>query len=88
MLYEVITNEDGFVVRVDQSFGNCPQYIQARTRVFSAEPFLTVAPRSKRAEGRVLSAGAAALVRGADTFFIATASPAARGGDPVSYNFV
>ncbi len=76
-------NEDGFVVRVDQSFGNCPQYIQARTRVFSAEPFLTVAPRSKRAEGRVLSAGAAALVRGADTFFIATASPAARGGDPV-----
>lgn len=76
-------HEGGFVVRVDQSFGNCPQYIQARTRVFSAEPSLAVAPRSKRAEGAVLSARAAALVTRADTFFIATASPAARGDDPV-----
>jgi uncharacterized protein len=76
-------DEDGFVVRVGQSFGNCPQYIQARKPVFSAEPSSTVAPRSKRAEGAILSAGAAALVRRADTFFIATASPDAHGGDPV-----
>ena len=31
-------DEGGLVVRVDQSFGNCPQYIQARTPVFVAEP--------------------------------------------------
>jgi len=75
-------DEDGFVVRVDQSFGNCPQYIQARAPVFAAEPSAVVAPRPARAEGAVLSADAAALARRADTFFIATASPAAGGGDP------
>jgi len=74
--------EDGFVVRVDQSFGNCPQYIQARTPVFVSGPSLVVAPRPVRAERAVLSTGAAALASRADTFFIATASPAAGGDDP------
>ncbi len=76
-------DQAGFAVRVDQSFGNCPQYIQARKPIFTAEPSSVVARRPVRAEGAVLSAGATALVRAADTFFIATASPAARGGDPV-----
>jgi uncharacterized protein len=78
----VESDAEGFVVRVDQSFGNCPQYIQARAPVFAAEPSAVVAPRPVRAEGAVLSAGAAALAHRADTFFIATASPAAGGGDP------
>lgn len=71
----------GFDVRVDQSFGNCPQYIQARKPWFIANPSGVVAPRPVRAEGAILSAGAAAVAARADTFFIATASPAARMGD-------
>jgi predicted pyridoxine 5'-phosphate oxidase superfamily flavin-nucleotide-binding protein len=76
----VETDDRGFVVRVDQSFGNCPQYIQARKPVIQESPS---APQLVHAEGAVLSAGAAALVRQADTFFIATASPAAREDHPV-----
>jgi predicted pyridoxine 5'-phosphate oxidase superfamily flavin-nucleotide-binding protein len=79
----VEAGEGGIVVRVDQSFGNCPQYIQARTPVFAAEPASVIAPRRVQVEGPILSAGARALASRADTFFIATASPAARGGDPV-----
>jgi hypothetical protein len=76
-------DEGGFAVRVDQSFGNCPQYIQARQPVFLAEPSSIVASRPVRVEGALLSADATALVRRADTFFIATASPAAGNSDPV-----
>jgi uncharacterized protein len=78
----VEADETGFAVRVEQSFGNCPQYIQARAPVVVAEPSSVVAPRPVRAERAVLSAGAAALASRADTFFIATASPAAGGGGP------
>jgi predicted pyridoxine 5'-phosphate oxidase superfamily flavin-nucleotide-binding protein len=69
----------GFAVQVEQSFGNCPQYIQARS------PFSAVeAPRSARVsrEGALLSPRAQALVGAADTFFIATA---AEGGVDVSH---
>ncbi|MET0681079.1 MAG: pyridoxamine 5'-phosphate oxidase family protein [Burkholderiales bacterium] len=70
--------ERGFVVGVAQSFGNCPQYIQAR----KPEPVAPAAGAgADRAEGARLTSGAAALVREADTFFIATASRAARRGD-------
>jgi len=61
-------------VEVDQSFGNCPQYIQAREpRRVDGEAF------PARAEGTALSAEAMALVQRADTLFIASASPHARG---------
>ena len=84
---------DGFIVRVGQSFGNCPQYIQARRPQFIADPQSVARPRPVRNEGAILSERAAALVQSADTFFIATASPAAddttagvdvshRGGKP------
>ena len=66
----------GFSMRVSQSFGNCPKYIQAR------EPRLletagTAAKSVRRAT--VLDDAAQHLIRSADTFFIATAF-AARGG--------
>ncbi len=70
----------GFAVRVAQSFGNCPQYIQARAPVFAVGA--AAGPRRARAEGALLTVGAAALASRADTFFIATASPAAGGPDP------
>ncbi|WP_437276660.1 pyridoxamine 5'-phosphate oxidase family protein [Sorangium sp. So ce375] len=76
-------DERGFVVEVGQSFGNCAQYIQAREPMFVREPEAAAAPREAQAEGAALSAGAAALIRRADTFFIATASPFARGGDAI-----
>jgi predicted pyridoxine 5'-phosphate oxidase superfamily flavin-nucleotide-binding protein len=76
----------GFDVHVQQSFGNCPQYIQARSPSFvadprSGEPLSPTAAASRRegSEGRVLSARAAALVARADTFFIATAANAPAG---------
>jgi uncharacterized protein len=71
--------EAGFELRVEQSFGNCPQYIQARSllsRVSAASPTV-------RSESQALSERAQALVRRADTFFIATAAPAAGAGNPV-----
>ncbi|MGK9169189.1 pyridoxamine 5'-phosphate oxidase family protein [Inquilinus limosus] len=75
--------EDRFAVTVGQSFGNCPQYIQARSPSFVAEPESLGAPRPVQAEGPVLSPRAAALVATADTFFIATRSAeAGEGGAP------
>lgn len=69
-------DDAGFAVGVEQSFGNCPQYIQARTPQWhdgaDAAPPQTFAT--------VLPAAARALVRGADTLFIASAAARARGG--------
>ncbi len=62
-----------FTVQVHQSFGNCPKYIQAREPVFTATP--AAAPELDIATA--LDAPARALVAGADTFFIASAHPAA-----------
>jgi predicted pyridoxine 5'-phosphate oxidase superfamily flavin-nucleotide-binding protein len=69
----------GFTVRVGQSFGNCPQHIHPRAPVTLAEPVAAAAPRP---EGPLLSDAATRLIAAADTFFIASASPAAHGGDP------
>ena len=69
----------GFMVAVQQSFGNCPRYIQAR------EPEL-VAARDGRAPVQRLDAldlDAQRLIGSADTLFIATAYPGdtARGDE-------
>ena len=81
----VVALRDGrFDVRVDQSFGNCPQYIQAREPFFTAEPESVSTPRALRAEGRELSERALSLIAHADTFFIATAAAGARGDDAVA----
>lgn len=77
----IASDEVGFSVRVQQSFGNCPQYIQARTHDLAAEPERNAEP--PQAEGGLLSPAAEALVRGADTFFIASGAPGARSGGGV-----
>ncbi|AKJ32203.1 pyridoxamine 5'-phosphate oxidase family protein [Caldimonas brevitalea] len=64
-------DEQGFTVRVEQSFGNCPQYIQARTPRFVERPHL---PAASWPEGTLLSEHARSLVAGADTLFIASAA--------------
>jgi len=68
----------GFDVRVDQSFGNCPKYIQARA---PAGP-RAASPGEALPEGALLSPRAAELIARADTFFIASAAPGARAGNP------
>ena len=59
---------DGLTVRIDQSFGNCAQYIQTRTP----------SPRAAAAAGAEALAGlddeARALIASADTFFVASRS--------------
>jgi predicted pyridoxine 5'-phosphate oxidase superfamily flavin-nucleotide-binding protein len=74
-------HDAGFNVTVDQSFGNCPQYIQARAPRFVADPADAASPRPTRTEGPLLSPAAARLIAGSDTFFIASAAQAKRGGD-------
>lgn len=63
-------HEHGFAIHVEQSFGNCPQYIHAR-ELEAAAPHASGEPQR---EGAALSPAALRLVREADTFFIATAS--------------
>lgn len=64
-------------IAVVQSFGNCPQYIQARVPGLRAE---IQPPEPVRALGAALDAQALASVRQADTLFIASASGAQPGG--------
>jgi predicted pyridoxine 5'-phosphate oxidase superfamily flavin-nucleotide-binding protein len=74
-------SEHGLEVRVRQSFGNCPKYIQSRAPHFVDSD----TPRAT-AEGPRLSARAVAMISGADTFFIASASREAHaksGGEGV-----
>jgi predicted pyridoxine 5'-phosphate oxidase superfamily flavin-nucleotide-binding protein len=63
-------HENGFAVQVQQSFGNCPKYIQAREPLYVA-PSAHTPPVVHRAAG--LDATARQMLAQTDTFFIATA---------------
>ncbi len=69
-------HDGGFEVQVLQSFGNCPKYIHARhpEALDGAH-----APPSAQPLGPALNAEAIALLRRADTLFIASASAAQAG---------
>jgi len=79
----VITKTDagGFSVAIQQSFGNCPKYIQART-----PEAVDATPGSPRVSSGLDEADRA-LIAAADTFFIATAhlSGTAGSGADVSH---
>jgi predicted pyridoxine 5'-phosphate oxidase superfamily flavin-nucleotide-binding protein len=62
----------GFTVAVQQSFGNCPKYIQAREPLFVRNDGARAAPVERR-DG--LDAAARRLIARADTLFIASALP-------------
>ncbi len=66
----------GFTVGVRQSFGNCPQYIQAREVEGGAAP--NRAGATEHLDG--LDSQACALIAGTDTFFVASGS-GTDGGD-------
>jgi predicted pyridoxine 5'-phosphate oxidase superfamily flavin-nucleotide-binding protein len=77
-------NPESFSLRVVQSFGNCPKYIQAREMLFVAESTDAEPVPSDR-----LDPFAKSMIERADTFFIATAAPAGEavndGGVDVSH---
>lgn len=60
---------DGFAVTVDQSFGNCPQYIQLRQ--FRSVPLTDPATRAAQHFGE-LDDATKAMIAEADTFFVAS----------------
>lgn len=62
-------SDRGWTLTVDQSFGNCPQYIQAR------EWSLVDKPEDEALWTEINNPGIRELIQTADTFFIATASP-------------
>lgn len=71
----LVAVDRGLTVRVTQSFGNCPQYIQART------PAPRIATPATRETLGGLDDGARALIASSDTFFVASRSRAGIGAD-------
>lgn len=65
------SDRSSFSIDVVQSFGNCPKYIQGRT---VATTRLSSANRLSMLSGRTLTDAAIALIRAADTLFIASRS--------------
>ena len=66
------TRGGGLQLRVDQVFGNCPQYIQARD-IEAGSSLCSPAAERPLVEGQDLDEKARAVIAGADTFFIASA---------------
>jgi uncharacterized protein len=66
-------DELGFTLRVEQSFGNCPKYITPREAVY-----VGTAARGEALVSDQLDERARALITGSDTFYLASAHPAAR----------
>jgi predicted pyridoxine 5'-phosphate oxidase superfamily flavin-nucleotide-binding protein len=62
----IVSDGAGFAVAVDQSFGNCPQYIQKR------EAHRVDAELVERHSFNAISSDAARFIQGSDTFFVAS----------------
>lgn len=75
--------DDGFRVQVDQSFGNCPRYIQLREAHFAREPGSAYAGVTEQLGE--LDESARATVAGADAFYVATYADQARRQVDVSH---
>ncbi len=65
-------SDDGFSVDIGQTFGNCPQYIQARAVSFAPRGGISTT-HAPIEFGDCLGDAARALIEGSDTLFIATA---------------
>lgn len=75
----VAADAQGFAIEVDQSVGNCPQYIQGREFQWARD---ATDPQPRAIEAlNGLDAEARALIGQSDTLFIATQAPSA-AGDP------
>ncbi|MEH6651189.1 MAG: pyridoxamine 5'-phosphate oxidase family protein [Motiliproteus sp.] len=69
------TRDGGFTLNVDQSFGNCPQYIQTRDLEYTRDPGSSN-PNQDAAPFTTLNQADRAIIRGADTFFVSSYVPA------------
>jgi len=78
----VAVDTTGFLVAVEQSFGNCPQYIQRRDDVAFTEPRGPAASTEFRG---LDDPAARALLSNCDTFFVATYADAEARGVDVSH---
>ncbi len=67
----ISAGESGFGLRVDQSFGNCPQYIQTRHIEFVRDPKAQVS-RDAPERFSALDASARDFIATADTFFVSS----------------
>ncbi len=76
-------DEAGLTLAVEQSFGNCPQYIQTRDLAFTRDPAETFEPPLERRPS--LDAAARAQIAAADTFFVASYGGDHRRGVDVSH---
>jgi len=65
----VQSNQQGFTLEVDQSFGNCPQYIQDRELIFLDEPEIGAVSHITLTH---FDEDIRQLIEAADTFFIAS----------------
>ena len=74
----VAADAQGFRVEVDQSVGNCPQYIQGREFQWVREAGDLMLRTTEQLS--VLDADALAMIERSDTLFIATQAPAADSG--------
>jgi predicted pyridoxine 5'-phosphate oxidase superfamily flavin-nucleotide-binding protein len=79
----VAVGRDGFVVAVEESFGNCPKYILPRELAPAERP--KAGGDGVLSEGPRLSMRARAMVTTADTLFLATAARPEIGGADVSH---
>ncbi|TAV47708.1 flavin-nucleotide-binding protein [Rhizobium leguminosarum] len=64
------TDAKGFDVRVGQSFGNCPQYIQPRSAAFVRDPDMPTA--TQPLHSGQLDDRTRRMIESADTFFVAS----------------
>ncbi len=69
---------DGFAIAIDQAFGNCPQYIRARSVEFSGDEQVK-AGKPEIIRSDIFDDVTRGIIESADTFFIATAYSAGRG---------
>jgi ferredoxin-NADP reductase/predicted pyridoxine 5'-phosphate oxidase superfamily flavin-nucleotide-binding protein len=78
----VAADDQGFSIEVDQSVGNCPQYIQGRAFEWVRDA-ADLTPRATEALTG-LDAEAVAFIARADTLFVATQAPADTTGPDVA----
>lgn len=70
-MHVVASSETGFSLEVDQSFGNCPQYIQRRSIDYIREPD-QLGQEHHVAPLESLDEAASTLIARADTFFVSS----------------
>ena len=70
-MHVIAASDSGFSLEVDQSFGNCPQYIQRRSIDYIREPG-HIGDEHQVETLDALDKSASSMIAGADTFFVAS----------------